>query len=267
MAKAIFLVLLYFICQFIGTLPFIVWHFIQGTPNPIMLTDTSELGLSVLISDVLIIGHLLFWKDVRFSPRAFIEVPRRVLLICVPLVLSAMYVLNVLVEWLQLPNWGENTFLAMSRDPWGILCIVVGAPLTEELLFRGAVMNHLHRKGYSATSTIVWSAIIFGVFHLNPAQIPFACLLGLLLGWLYERTGSLVPGMLCHFINNTLGVISLQQGDAETSMQDWMGGNTAFLWIGVIVALVIFAITFTYAYKNLKPAASHKENQYKSPIR
>ncbi len=265
MKKAILLVLLYFICQFVGTLPFIVWHFIQGTPNPIMLTDGAELGLSVLISDVLIIAHLLFWKDVRFSPRSFIEVSGRVLLLCVPLVLSAMYVLNVLIEWLQLPNWGENAFLSMARNPWGILCIVIGAPLTEELLFRGAVINHLFRKGYSANSAIAWSAIIFGVFHLNPAQMPFACLLGLFLGWLYVRTGSLVPGMLCHFINNTIGVISMQQGNTET-ISEWMGGETV-LWAGFVVALIVFTITFTYARKQLRPTTTREENQYKSPIR
>lgn len=250
MKKALFLVLLYFVCQFVGMLPFIILHYLTGVPNPLEVTDPAQLGLSVLIADVLIVAHLLFWRDVRFGLRAFTEVPGRTLLLCIPLVLSAMFVLNTLVEWLALPNWGEETFIAMSGNVWGILSIAVGAPLVEELLFRGAVMGHLTRAGYSPTEVIVWSAVIFGVFHLNPAQIPFAFLLGLLFGWLYYRTGSLVPGMLCHFINNSLGVLTMQHTDTGKTLSETVGGTTPLL-IAFVASAVVFAVTFVYARRHL----------------
>lgn len=251
MKKALFLVLLYFVCQFVATLPFILWHLVQGTSGSMSLTDPMELSLSVLLSNVLMIAHLLFWKDVRFGMHSFVEVPFRMLLVCVPLVLSAMFVLNAFNEWLDLPNWGEAAFLGMSRNVWGVLAITIGAPLVEELLFRGGVMNSLHRAGYGPRAMILWSALIFGVFHLNPAQIPFAFLLGLLLGWLYYRTGSLLPGILCHFINNSLGVILLRSDHADARLVDLVGG-TGPLCVGIALAIIVFACSFFYARRCLK---------------
>lgn len=251
MKKALFLVLLYFVCQFVATLPFILWNFVNDVPNPMALTSPLSLSLSVLLSNILMIAHLLFWKDVRFGARSFTEVSPRMLLVCIPLVLSAMFVLNAFNEWMNLPNWGEDAFLGMSRSVWGVLAIAVGAPLVEELLFRGAVMNSLHRAGYGPRAMIVWSALIFGVFHLNPAQIPFAFLLGLLLGWLYYRTGSLLPGMLCHFINNSLGVVLLRSDHADARLVDLVGG-TGPLCVGIALAVVIFVLSFLYARRSLK---------------
>lgn len=251
MKKAIFLILVYFVCQFAATIPFIAWHFIQGDSNPLVMTDTTELSLSVILADIMMIAHLLFWKDVSFKARSFTEVSGKTLLLCIPLVLSAMYVLNVINEWLALPNWGENTFTGMSRNVWGIIAIAIGAPLVEELLFRGAVMNHLHKAGYTPRFMIVVSALLFGLVHINPAQIPFAFALGLLLAWLYYRTGSLVPGILCHFINNGLGAITLQSDYySQASYAELLGGTTN-LAISIAVALAVFAVTFIYARRNL----------------
>lgn len=251
MKKAVFLVLLYFVCQFAATLPFVFLHLLRDVPEPLSLTDPAELGLSVLLSNVLMIAHLLYWKYVRLGVRSLTEVPPRMLLVCVPLVLSAMFVLNAFNEWLDLPNWGEASFEGMSRTVWGLLAIVAGAPLVEEMLFRGGVMNLLHRAGYGPKAMIVWSALLFGLFHINPAQILFAFLLGLLLGWLYWRTGSLLPGILCHFINNALGALVLRSEHADARLVDLMGG-TGPLLAGVAVAAVVFAVSLFYARRWLK---------------
>lgn len=252
MKKAIFLILIYFVCQFAATLPFIAWHLIQGTPSPLEMTDTTELSLSVILADIMMIAHLLFWKDVSFKARSFTEVPGKMLLLCIPLVLSAMYILNVINEWLALPNWGESTFTGMSRNLWGVIAIAIGAPLVEEMLFRGAVMNHLHKAGYSSLFIIVISAVLFGLVHINPAQIPFAFALGLLLAWLYYRTGSLVPGILCHFINNGLGALTLQSDYySEATYAELLGGPTN-LAISMVAAFAVFVTAFIYAYRNLR---------------
>lgn len=251
MKKAIFLILIYFVCQFAATIPFIAWHFIQGIPSPLEMTDTTELSLSVILADIMMIAHLLFWKDVSFKARSFAEVPGKTLLLCIPLILSAMYILNVINEWFALPNWGESTFTGMSRNLWGVIAIAIGAPLVEELLFRGAVMNHLHKAGYSPRFMIVVSAVLFGLVHINPAQIPFAFALGLLLAWLYYRTGSLVPGILCHFINNGIGALTLQSDHySEITYTELLGGHTN-LAISMLAALAVFVTAFIYARRNL----------------
>ena len=202
MKKALFLVLLYFVCQFVATLPFILWHLVQGTSGSMSLTDPMELSLSVLLSNVLMIAHLLFWKDVRFGMHSFVEVPFRMLLVCVPLVLSAMFVLNAFNEWLDLPNWGEAAFLGMSRNVWGVLAITIGAPLVEELLFRGALQGLMRPCGSAAA--VFGPALLFALLHMNLSQGITAFLCGIFLGWLTERTGSVLPGMMLHLINNCI---------------------------------------------------------------
>ena len=61
------------------------------------------------------------------------------------------------------------------------------------------------------------SAAIFGLAHANVAQFVNALLLGLLLGWMYYRTKSLVPGILLHWVNKSDGkLIDLFHGDEKT---------------------------------------------------
>jgi len=58
--------------------------------------------------------------------------------------------------------------------------------------------------------------LIFGVFHLNPAQIIGACLIGFLLAWLYYKTRSLVACILIHIMNNGLSVyLGLEHPEME----------------------------------------------------
>lgn len=249
MKKALLLVILYFVCQFVGTLPFMAWKVFHGVSEAWKLSSPAELGAAVLIGNALLLAHLLFWKDVRFGRKSCTEVTFGTLVLCVPLVLSAMFVLNVVCEYL--PNWTEAQFADMAGSPWGILAIVVGAPLAEEFLFRGGVMNSLHRAGYSPKAMIVWSAALFGIAHLNPAQIPFAFMLGLLLGWLYYRTGSLVPGILCHFINNFLGVLSMQSARPSEHIIDMVGGIVPLI-IYIVMSVVVFAVSFWYARRHLQ---------------
>ena len=48
---------------------------------------------------------------------------------------------------------------------------------------------------------------LFALIHVNPAQMPHAFVVGLLLGWLYYRTDSVVPGIVYHWINNSIAYV------------------------------------------------------------
>jgi uncharacterized protein len=78
-----------------------------------------------------------------------------------------------------------------------VIIIVVAAPLVEEFLFRGLLLRGLlalHRPAIA----IPVSAAIFAAFHLNIWQLLPAFIMGLLLGWVYARTRSLLPCILGH---------------------------------------------------------------------
>lgn len=99
----------------------------------------------------------------------------------------------------------------------GFLAIVLAgavlAPLAEETFFRGLVFrSYLEAKG-PLTAYLV-SSTVFALLHLNlPAFAPIL-VLGLVLAWLYRTTGSLLPGVLAHAVNNGVAFLVLYFGPA-----------------------------------------------------
>ena len=87
------------------------------------------------------------------------------------------------------------------------LALCVMPAIAEELLFRGAFQGLMRPCGSAAA--IFAPALLFGVLHLDLAQglTAFAC--GVFLGWLAERSGSILQGMLLHLVNNALAFLTI----------------------------------------------------------
>jgi membrane protease YdiL (CAAX protease family) len=88
-----------------------------------------------------------------------------------------------------------------------VLAIVVLAPFAEEIFFRGFFFAGLRTK-WSLWPSALLSGAVFGLVHAPTgptAAIPLAGL-GVGLAWLYEKTGSIWPCMLAHFLNNALAI-------------------------------------------------------------
>lgn len=100
----------------------------------------------------------------------------------------------------MLPSGGPELFMQF-------LALCVMPAIAEELLFRGAFQGLMRPCGSAAA--IFAPALLFGVLHLDLAQglTAFAC--GVFLGWLAERSGSILPGMLLHFVNNALAFLTI----------------------------------------------------------
>ena len=100
----------------------------------------------------------------------------------------------------RLPSGGGALILQFV-----ILCIMPA--VLEELFFRGALQGLLRPSGSAAA--IFGPALLFALLHLDLVQGLTALICGVFLGWLAERSGSILPGMLLHFINNTLAFLAL----------------------------------------------------------
>jgi sodium transport system permease protein len=101
----------------------------------------------------------------------------------------------------QIPNVGV-----------GLLVFAVMPAITEEIAFRGYILSGLQRT-YKTGTAIVLSALLFGILHVLLSlfvQLFGATLLGLVIGLIAIRTGSLWPGVLFHFINNALGLLTAE---------------------------------------------------------
>ncbi|HSV73325.1 MAG TPA: CPBP family intramembrane glutamic endopeptidase [Chthonomonadales bacterium] len=89
-----------------------------------------------------------------------------------------------------------------------LLAVAVGAPVAEELFFRGW-LQRCARERFGVLASVLISAALFALAHGGPVLILAIFPMGLLLGWAYERTGSLWVVILMHAVNNgaaTLGV-------------------------------------------------------------
>ena len=264
------LVIYYFLYQFLFTaliaLPS-TWIQIMNnggdvsnfTPGETTITST---GLAMVLSGIAMIWHLIHFKYVKFNLKSFSEVSGKTMALSIVWVVASMMFANLCCEFLNLPDYTQATAYAMSRNVLGILSITIMAPLVEELLFRGAIQGHLMRIGVKPLFAILASSAIFGFIHMNPAQILFAFAIGLIFGWLYYRTGSLVPGIVGHFINNSIACIQMAvmtQEEINTKTIDWLGEGPTYALFAISFAIMIGM--FFYLKKHLPDTPVYIGNQ------
>ena len=225
------------------------------TPGEITITTT---GIAMILSGIAMIWHLIHFKYVKFNLKSFGEVPSKTIWLSIPLIVAGMFFINLCSEFLGLPDLMQDTFLAMSRNIFGIISITIMAPLVEELLFRGAIQGYMLRKGMKPLHAILIASAIFGIIHMNPIQIPFAFAIGMIFGWLYYRTGSVVPGIIGHFINNSIACIQMAvmtKEEFNTKTIEWLGEGPTYALFAISLAITIGM--FLYLKKRLPEAPDY----------
>lgn len=127
------------------------------------------------------------------------------LLYCFLLFLGAYFIsllVGGLLETFIPSNDSLNSVFIQGFNSWiGIVAIVILAPICEELLFRGVILRGF-LKNYGPATSVIMTAVLFGVFHFNPIQSVTAGILGLALGWMFVKTGSLWICILFHALYN-----------------------------------------------------------------
>lgn len=235
MRQTIILVLIYFGYQLAASVLMAAWNLIF--PTDIMM----QMAWSLILSGIALVFHLIHFKHIDLG-QALRHIPWKPLLYSIGCVIGTMLCSNALSELANLPDWLKTQFTGMSQQLPGIISIAIMAPLVEELLFRGAILNHLRQQGFSPYKSILISAVIFGLIHLNPAQMLFAFLMGIAFGWITWRTGSLIPAIIGHTVNNSLGVAEMIWAENDTLMVQETT-PTSVLWstvaFGIIIALLM----------------------------
>lgn len=182
-----------------------IWMLIYG---PTAVLDATGIIITMTAFSVLTIVIFLLAKWCVVSRHWLQTRPWTALCWCVIAALGALLPSVWLQELIpQLPNVAEEQFDMILKDRWGYLAVGLLAPFAEELVFRGAILRALLRWKRNPWVGIVISAILFALIHMNPAQMPHAFLIGILLGWMYYRTDSIIPGVVYHWVNNTVAYV------------------------------------------------------------
>jgi membrane protease YdiL (CAAX protease family) len=116
------------------------------------------------------------------------------------------------------PEFITSVLETMAADQWFILSMLTIAiipAITEEMLFRGIILNGL-KNNYSERTAIIVSALLFALWHLNPWQFVPAFIIGLISAFICLRTGSLLLCIYIHLFNNALFVIIIRNKDIFT---------------------------------------------------
>lgn len=241
--------------QFVTTLAVaFVWQLIEGDNARIALqnslsgkitTDGTALLLITAVSSILTI---LLFMLARWSPfsRDYIRTRPWTLLFWVAILACGTVIPS---EWmleeigLEMPIETQQLFEQIIRHPAGYLVVGILVPLAEEMVFRGAILRTLlkifDRRWHWLP--IALSALLFGAVHANLAQFVHATLLGLLLGWLYYHTNSIVPGIVLHWMNNTFAYVltMLLPQSADCTLVELFGSEQR-VWLALACSLCIF---------------------------
>jgi len=253
----IFYVIIFVLSQIFAMLALGVGRLLSkgvGFGDALMKTLEGQAGVSdakslVLISVIssLIVVFVFVWRRWSPSSREYIRTrPWAVLLWIVPLALGTI----IPSLWLQdqfsidVSDELEQALGGILSEPWGYFAVGILAPLAEEMVFRGAVLRTLltlfNRRWHWAA--IALSALIFALVHGNLAQGLHAFLLGLLLGWLFYRSGSIVPGVVLHWVNNTVAYVAynLLPQSADMTLLELFKGNERSVWMALAFSACLF---------------------------
>ncbi|MBQ1950793.1 MAG: CPBP family intramembrane metalloprotease [Clostridia bacterium] len=136
-----------------------------------------------------------------------------------------------------------------------LLVVAVLPALLEELVFRYYVLRTL--RPYGDGLAVLLSSLLFGLMHGNVAQIPFAFLVGIALGWLYVATDRIWLSIVVHFANNALSLTLDYLGNHLQPSEQPLFFNWVVLAIGFVglVALVALYIRRGELFRR-RPCAS-----------
>ncbi len=213
-----------------------------------LMRSQPSLGAFVLYNLSLGLSILFAWKMGKKTSLELGPFP----LILVPIVILITPAISLLMEPIieSIPYFqefqelfagmlGENTLLIF-------ITVAISAPILEEILFRGIILDGF-LKNYAPTKAILWSAVIFGLIHMNPYQFIGATLVGILMGWIYWRTKSLWLCILIHFLNNSLGFFlnwffELPEDSMEGTRALMNNDSQYFTMLGVAALVVVVGL-------------------------
>lgn len=140
------------------------------------------------------------------------------------------------------------------------------APIVEELIFRGLV----YRRTKKMTGTIaaaILSAALFGVFHGNWVQAPYAFIIGIVAVFVYEKFKSIVAPIMLHMSANILSVLIMTLASSDTPTVDSLNIDTlsyvSSLIIFIFITGVLAAVFGVIIWNKVNPVAinAKKENE------
>jgi len=235
----------------------------------LLLDPDISFGAQILIATLLGTGipcwivYLIRKKKTNIGSFNFTIENRRI----IPLIVLVAIPLNLgiagpLVELVPMTDFFREMIremvleMAGDQGPLMFIALVIAAPILEELIFRGIMLDGLLRI-YSPTKAIVVSSLLFGVIHLNPAQFVGGALVGGFMGWVYFHTRSVLATILIHAAFNLTAFTESYFIDVEEAIDmsyaEVLGGWTNYVLVVLGSIVVTLGCVFLLDKEFKKP--------------
>ena len=258
--KVVLALVIFLVMQGLGGLLVVVVsgvinHYSAGEMANGAQASPTLLALAVIISGLL--SCLILWgmKMIRLPKALDCSVVRWCpALLGILAAVVGIFSTDMASEMLNLPDMMEDVFKDLAKNFWGILGIAIIGPIVEELVFREGIQGSLERSGKPFWLAAVVSALCFGLIHLNPAQVPFAFVMGLILSVIYHKTGNAVVTSIIHILNNSIAVLQMNllgEKAADFKMGEWMGLTPVCEW-ALVAVMAVLCVYILYRYWQLE---------------
>jgi membrane protease YdiL (CAAX protease family) len=153
-----------------------------------------------------------------------------------------------MIQWLPYPAELIEAMEIFNQSSWfiGFITLAIVAPVIEEFIFRGIILDGLLKR-YSPTFAILMSSLLFAFVHLNPWQFISAMNIGILSGWLYYRTRNLWLPIFVHVVNNSFPLFLdvFTDIDFSSDLTSLYGGSEWYVLVVLTsIGIVILGLLF-----------------------
>lgn len=229
-----------------------VWAAVSGDAEMTaekMITASSSASVLTII--------LFVWRRWMPLSRAYMQSKPWVdiywcVILALGMLIPSQFIEELIPEQMKTDIIADQMKMILSNN-WGYIAVGLLAPIVEELVFRGAIQReamaffaerfaNAKNKNIAHWVAIAFTALLFAAVHGNPAQIPHAFLIGLLLGWLCYRSGSIVPGIVVHWVNNTFAFLlyAFYPRSYDMNLADFFGGSSLRVCAAIALSLLLF---------------------------
>lgn len=238
--------------QLIVLLVFYVVSLINHTDFNSKMAHITLISDALVAVTLLILGYCKIWELVTL-------VPKKAFLLSLIMAICALFAFDMVFQQLNIPDIFEQQFKDLTKTWVGFVAICIVGPIMEEIMMRRVIMTELTKVTGHVWWGIIISAAIFAVIHGNPIQMVFALPAGIIFGWIYYKTGSLLVPICIHIINNTISFFTIRFNlDFQLSISD-VPGISVLLAMVLISLVSVVLINRFYSGKAVREVATNEE--------
>jgi membrane protease YdiL (CAAX protease family) len=251
------------VAQSFGITGIVILGMLLLSPVNLVLNKLIGKEASMLIYYLLAIGIPLWIvysirksKTNCHSFNLTIENKRIIPLVIIGTIALLFGIITPIGNLIPMPESIKKAFMDFGSQTgiFAFFLMVIAAPILEELIFRGIILDGL-LKNYSPTKSILISSLLFGLVHLNTWQFVTGLIIGIFSGWVYYRTRSLSFSIIIHASANLSGFLMRFFIDIDSSMDGtllYMYGGLTNLILAIVGSVLIVTVCIYFLRKEFE---------------